>query len=311
MSREALVFFTLLIIFTAGCSLPFTSKSSKKGAPKSNADAAVLLKEGSDYLEKKKYSKAILKFETIREKYPFSAEASETDLLIGEAYFRAKKYSEAEATYKDFLTLRPTNEKVPMVIYQLGMVHFDQFTTIDRDQKNIETALGYFDTVVKKYPTSPYAAEAQKKGTKCRQYLAEREYYIGSFYLKEEKYAAARERFERIVRLYLHSAVGIKALYQLGEAYRMENNSVKAALAYEALIRHYPNSSQAKQAKVQLSQLNKVQHDPLAQLLMQDGRPVLAAGPATNGSTNGFQGTAQGPSTVSTMNLATKKDVTF
>ena len=318
-SCKVLVLFSILIILTAagGCSVPFLSKSSK-ATPKSNASAAALLRQGSEYLEKKKYSKAILEFGRIREEYPFSAEAAETELKIGEAYYRSKKYSEAESAYKGFLSLRPTNENVPMVIYRLGLLHFDQFTTVDRDLKNTETASGYFKTVIKDHPKSPYVADSRKKLNKCRQYLAEKEYEIGSFYLKEEKYAAAKERFEGIVRRYLDTPVGTKALFHLGEAYRLENNSVKAALAYEALIEHYPKSLQAKQAQVRLSRLRKVRHDPLAQLLMRDGRHVFAANLGAGGrqagsdeGAGGVQRTTAGPPDPSTLNLATKKDVTF
>ncbi len=318
-SCKVLVLSSILIIITAsaGCSVPFLSKSSRATA-KSDAGAAALFRQGSEYLEKKKYSKAILEFEKIREEYPFSAEAAETELRIGEAYHRSKKYSEAESAYKGFLSLRPTNENVPMVVYRLGLLHFDQFTTIDRDQKNIEAARGYFETVIKDHPKSPYVADARKKLTKCRRYLAEREYYIGSFYLKEEKYAAAKERFERIVRLYLDTPVGTKALFQLGDAYRLQNNSVKAALAYEALIKHYPKSLQAKQAQVQLSRLSKVRHDPLAQLLMRDGRPVFAADPGADGrqgvSDDGagdVQRTAMRSPDLSALNLATKTETAF
>jgi len=300
-----------LLLFS-GCS--FGSKSSKP-TPKSNASAEVLLKQGTEYLDKKKYSQAIRQFDRIREEYPFSTQAVEVDLKIARAYHLSKKYSEAEAAYKDFLAMRPTNKEVPYVIYQLGRLHFDQFTTIDRDQKNIETAMGYFARVIKDYPESPDVADAKKKWSQCRRYLAEREYYVGSFYLKEKKYAAAKERFERIVRLYLDTPVGIKALYHLGETYRLENNSVKASLAYEALIKHYPKSEQAKKAQVQLAQLGKVQHDPLAQLLLHDGRPVYAAGPAANDQQLVANGRPQRSSPAMTnrsaFNLAIKKDVIF
>jgi len=305
------VFALSAILLFNGCSFPSWSKST----PQSNTSAEVLLKQGTEYLDKKKYSKAIRQFDRIREEYPFSAEAAEVDLKIAKAYHLSKKYPAAEATYKDFLTLRPTNKDVPYVIYQLGLLHFDQFTTIDRDQKNIETAMGYFETVIKDYPKSPYVADSKKKWIQCRRYLAEREYYVGSFYLKEKKYAAAKERFERIVRLYLDTPVGIKALYYLGESYRLENNSVKASLAYEALIKHYPKSEQAKKAQVQLARLGKAQHDPLAQLLIRDGRPVFAANPAANGQQVVSNGAIQNPRSSipnrTALNLAIKKDVVF
>jgi len=303
------------ILLFNGCSLPSWSKPWSKSTPQSNASAEVLLKQGTDYLNAKKYKQAIIVLERIREEYPFSAQAVEVELKLGEAFHLSKKYSEAEAAYKDFLGLRPTNKEVPFVIYRLGILHFDQFTTIDRDQKNIETAMGYFETVIKDHPQSSYVADSKKKWIQCRRYLAEREYYVASFYLREKKYAAAKERFERIVRHYLDTPVGIKALYHLGETYRMENNSVKASLAYEALIKHYPKSEQAKKAQVQLAQLGKVQHDPLAQLLMRDGRPVFAANPAANGQRMVSSGAIQNPKSSiqnrSALNLAIKKDVVF
>jgi len=305
----------LSILLLGGCSLPSWSKPSSKSTPKSDAAAAeALLKQGTDYLDKKKYSNAIIQFERIREEHPFSAQAVEVELKIAEAYYRSKKYSEAEAAYKDFLAFRPTNKEVPFVIYRLGLVHFDQFTTIDRDQKNIETAKGYFETLIKEHPKSPYVADSMKKLTKCRLYLAEREFYVGTFYLKEKKYSAAKERFETVVRHYLDTPVGIRALFHLGESYRLEKNSIKAALAYEALIKHYPKSPLSKNAQIQLAQLDKVQHDPLAQLLIRDGRPVFASSPE-NGQRTASSGAFQNPNSAiqnrTSLNMATKKEVTF
>ena len=113
------VFALSSILLFNGCS--FLSWSKSKSTPKSNASAEVLLKQGTEYLDKKKYSKAIRQFDRIREEYPFSAEAAEVDLKIAKAYHLSKKYPEAEATYKEFLNLRPTNKDVPYVIYQLGL----------------------------------------------------------------------------------------------------------------------------------------------------------------------------------------------
>jgi len=244
----------LLALFLAGCSsLPLPSMPWSQMAPESDPSAEAIFKQAMDHLNNEKYTRAIIQFEKIRGEFPFSTQAFEAELKIAEAHYLNKQYPEAALGFKEFLALRPTNENVPFVIYRLGLVHFDQVTTIDRDQKNIETAKGYFETLIKKHPKSPYAADAKEKLAKCREYLAEREFYVASFYLKEEKYPAARERFENIVRRYRNTPTAVKALYQLGESYQLEKNSAKATLAYEALIRHYPDSPLAKKAHVQLS----------------------------------------------------------
>ena len=274
-------FLTLLLaLFLAGCSsLPTPSMPWSQPAPESDPSAEAIFKQAMDQLNNKRYAQAIIQFEMIRTEFPFSTQVVEADLKIAEAQYLSKQYPEAALSFKEFLALRPTNENIPFVIYRLGLVHFEQFTSIDRDQKEIGIAQGYFETVIKDYANSPYAADSIEKLAKCQEYLAEREFYVASFYLKEKKYSAAKERFENIIRRYRNTPTAVKALYQLGESYQLEKNNAKASLAYEALIRHYPDSPLAKKARVQLSQLDKEDQDPLAMLLMRDGRPVFTLPP--------------------------------
>jgi hypothetical protein len=156
------------------------------------------------------------------------------------------------------------------------MAHFDQFSTIDRDMKNTEVAKGFFERVVNNYPQSPFAAKSQEKLAKCLEYLAGHEFEIASYYMREKKYPAARDRLEGILRRYRNTSVAPKALYQLGESYRQEKNNVKAALAFDALTQHYPNDPLAKDARSQLTQIAQEKQDPLTALLKQEPRPAAA-----------------------------------
>src|SRR5919197_6393835 len=104
--------------------------------------------------------------------------------------------------FQEFQSMHPTNEHIPYVVYSLGLAHFDQFSATDRDQKNTEIAKGHFETVIKNYPQSPYAAQAKEKLAKANGYLADHDFNIAFFYFQQEKYAAARDRFEEIVRRY-------------------------------------------------------------------------------------------------------------
>jgi tetratricopeptide (TPR) repeat protein len=173
--------------------------------------------------------------------------------------------------------MHPTNENIAFVVFRLGQAHLDQFTSIERDQKNTEIAKTYFENVIANYPKSPYASAAREQLAKSVGYLAEHEFNVASFYLQQEKYPAARERFEEIVRKYRGTAVAAKSLFFLGESYRKEKNNVKAILAYEALLQYYPESKFAPEAKTYLAQLEKEKQDPLAMLLMRDRRPATTA----------------------------------
>jgi outer membrane protein assembly factor BamD len=272
---------------------------------KSDPTAEALYEEGSRYMAEKRYVRAIDTLTKLKNEYPFSPQMTDVELKIADAYYLNQQYPEAINALKEFQSMHPTNENIPFVIYRLGEAHLDQVTTTDRDQKNTEIAKGYFETVVTKYPQSPYAIEAREKLGKSVGYIAEHDFNIASFYLQQEKYPAARERFEEIVRKYRGTPVAARSLFFLGESYRKEKNNVKAILAYEALIQHYPESKFIPEAKTHLAQLEKEKQDPLAMLLMRDRRP---AAPAV---AEGAQQTATNAKLRDTDNLFAKTEITY
>jgi outer membrane protein assembly factor BamD len=276
------------LTFVAGCSslplpeLPSISMPwSSTTKPDPNADA--VFNRGMALFNNKKYAAAADQFTRVKQEFPFAPQAIDAELKLAESYYLNQQYPEAITAFQEFQSLHPSNENIPLVIYRLGLAHFDQFTSTDRDQKNTEIARGHFETVINNHPKSPYVAEAKQKLAKCIEYLAEHDFNVATFYFQQEKYAAARDRFEEIVRRYRGTPTAVKSLFYLGESYRKEKNGVKAALAYEAIIQHYPQSKFVNDAKTQLAELEKEKHDPLAMLLMRDRRPSSAP-PAQNGA---------------------------
>lgn len=269
----------LAAIIAAGCSSSAPSIPWFSSAPKADLTAEGLFEEGTRAFNEKKYVRAIDNFSKLRTDNPFSPLVTQAELKMADAFYLNQQYPESINAFKEFQSMHPTNENMPLVTLRLGQAHFDQFTSTDRDQKTTEIAKGYFETVVTKYPKSPQAAEAQVKLAKAVEYLAEHEFNVAEFYFKQEKYVAARDRFEEIIRKYKDTPTSVKSLFYLGESYRLEKNGVRAALAYEALIQHYPQSKFAAEARTQLAVVEKEKRDPLALLLMRDRRPGAVAAP--------------------------------
>jgi outer membrane protein assembly factor BamD len=291
-----------VLIGSSGCSsLSMPSVPWFKSAAPVDPTAEALFAEGSRYLNEKKYARAIDVLQKLKSGHPFSPLLTETELKVADAYYLNQQYPEAITAFKEFQSLHPTNENISFVILRLGQAHLNQFTSIDRDQKNTEIAKGYFETVITNHAKSPHAPEAAEKLAKCIQYLSEHEFNVAIFYHQQEKYPAARDRFEEIIRKYKGTPTAIKSLYYLGDSYRKEKNYLKASLAYEALVQHYPETKFAVDAKTQLAQLDKEKQDPLALLLMRDRRPGGA--PAAE--------TKEEPalSKLKDLNLVSKKDV--
>jgi outer membrane protein assembly factor BamD len=269
-----------------------------------NADAEALFKHAMHFFDNKIYARSIYFFEKLRNEHPFAPQGLDAELKLSEALYRNKEYLEAIQGFKAFLAFHPTHKKKPKVIHFLGLAHFDQFNGIDREPKNIQLATGYFRTVIKDHPKSEFAADAAEKLAQCRKYLAERELYVAGFYLKDEKYLAAIDRLQVLLRKYRDTPTAVRGLYQLGETYRLQKNTLKAALAYEALLQHYGDHPLSKKARTQLAQLDKTKQDPLAMLMMRDGRPVYT--PLPDGNQQATVGGQQGKRDIV---LVAKKEV--
>ena len=269
----------LLLAWVCGCSSISVPSMPWSHANKADPTAEALYDEGMRNFNEKRYVRALDSFSKLRTDYPFSPQITQIELKVADAYYLNQQFPEAINAFKEFQSMHPTNENIPFVILRLGQAHFDQFTSTDRDQKNTEIAKGYFESVIASYPNSPQAAEAKDKLAKCLEYLAEHEFNVAYFYFKQEKYPAARDRFEEIVRKYKGTPTAVKSLFYLGESYRIEKNAIRATLAYEALIQHYPQTKFADDARIQLAQVEKEKHDPLALLLMRDRRSTVGPAP--------------------------------
>lgn len=165
-----------------------------------------------------RYKRAVEHFTRLKEQFPLHHLAIMAEIGIGDAYFSDGNYTEAELAYTDFLNLHPTNEHVPYVIYQLGMCHYKQMLSIDRDQTATARAVKEFERLIARYPQSKFALLAEQKLQECRRRLAEYEFYVGEFYFKQGKYKAAIKRFEYLEKNYPNLGLDYKTRTYLKEA---------------------------------------------------------------------------------------------
>jgi outer membrane protein assembly factor BamD len=170
---------------------------------------------GMDFYESGDYSRAIEKFEKLKDWFPFSRYAMLAELKIGDAHYQLKQYEQAIFAYEEFEKLHPNNEAVPYVVYQTGRCYFDRIETIDRDQTPAKKALETFQRLIKQYPNDEYARTADAHLSKCYQHLAGHDFIIGVFYYKSKHYQAACQRFKSVISDYPDVGYHQKALQYL------------------------------------------------------------------------------------------------
>ncbi len=210
-----LVFFCVISFFltlTTGFSFNWFRKSDM-----TRATPEGLYRKGYEDYQNGSYKKAIASFERLRDEYPMSELAILAKLGIADAHYSDKAYVEAEAAYGDFIYLHPTNENLPYVMYQLGMCHYQQMSSIDRDQAETVKAVQEFEKLLARFPNSKFALMAEKMVRECRARIAEHEFYVGEFYFKQKKYEAALSRFETVAREYPNLGLDYKVSIYLQE----------------------------------------------------------------------------------------------
>ena len=197
--KKILSLLLLLTVVLSGCnfSWPWTKKTSMaRGTPDG------LYQQGVEYYKDGSYKRAVEVFQRLKEEYPLSRLAILAEMGIADSYFSDKEYGEAELAYREFVELHPTNEYLPYVMYQIGMCHFNQISSIDRDQSETFKALKEFERLTARFPSSKFSFMAEKMIRDCKRILGEHEFYVGEYYFKRKQYLAALRRFEKIARDY-------------------------------------------------------------------------------------------------------------
>lgn len=195
--RTAVSLMVLVFILAGavGCAGLFGGKQGEKTANE-------LAEEGKALFEDGKYADALKSFERLRDWYPYSEYAREAKLRIADAHFHLEQYEQALVAYDQYEQLHPSDSRIPYVIYQMGMCHYQRIKTIDRTQVPTRDAMEAFLRLQARFPDSQWSEKAEEKIADCRRNLAGHEFYVARFYFKSGNYRAAKNRFETVVEKY-------------------------------------------------------------------------------------------------------------
>ena len=161
---------------------------------------------------------------------------------------------EAIAAYEEFKKIHPTHEEMPYVQYQIGMSHFKQKLSLDRDQTAMKKALSSFEYLSANYPPSLFTEKAKDKIEICRKQLAGHEFYVGNYYYRHKNYKAASYRFQQLLVNFPKMANEDEILFLLGKSYLELDQDDKARKVLSRILDEHPQSSHSREAKRLLEQ---------------------------------------------------------
>lgn len=209
------------------------------------------MEEGKGLMEREKYREARKYLLHAFEVEPNSALGREALLLAADCFYLDggnQNWIQSEAKYRDFQNRFPTSDRAAYVQFQIARSLAQRMEKPDRDQKTSTKALQAFDDLVRLYPTSEYARQAQGEILKVRNNLARHELMIAVFYIRYGLPIAAVGRLEDLVENYPESDRLEAALYHLGMAYEKNGQLAEARATYERLRRDYPQGEYARKS---------------------------------------------------------------
>lgn len=202
----------------------------------------VLYRTARTTFNERNYKLAIEQFEEVERQHPYSEWAPRAEIMAGYAAYRAGKYDDAVSILERYTRLHPTNSATAYAYYLRALSYYNQIVDVGRDQKTTELARNALKDVVDRFPDTEYAQDAKLKLDLTTDHLAGKEMEIGRYYLKQQEYLAAINRFRTVVDKYETTTHTPEALHRLVEAY-LQLGIVPEAKKYAAVLGHnYPGS---------------------------------------------------------------------
>jgi outer membrane protein assembly factor BamD len=202
----------------------------------------VLYTDAITEMHDENYRRAAALFDEVERQHPYSQWATRAQLMAAFAHYQNLKYDDAIVALDRFIQLHPGYENVAYAYYLKAICYYEQITDIRRDQKMTELALDSLNEVVRRFPGTPYALDAERKLQLARDHLAAKSMEIGRYYQQKGIWNAAINRFRDVIDRYQTTSHAPEALERVVECYLALGLREEAVKAASVLGYNYPNS---------------------------------------------------------------------
>jgi outer membrane protein assembly factor BamD len=230
-------------LILAACAGDDTNATKQVDKPVGN-----LYNDAYDLLDRGDYKKSADMFDEVERQHPYSQWASPAELMAAYAQYSGLHYQAAIDDLDRFIQLHPGNKDIAYAYYLKAECWYEQIGDERRDQTVTLNAKSGFEDVVRRFPDTPYAADAKKKIDLANERLAAKDMDIGRFYEKQGLYIAAISRFRLVVEQYQTTSHTPEALLRLVECYHAMGIDDEARKNAAVLGANYPASNWYKDA---------------------------------------------------------------
>ena len=168
------------------------------------------LDNNDPYFAAKKFLEAELLF-------PQSIWAARSALMASYAFYLQNFYSESLSNLERYLRTYPNDKDIAYAHYLIAICYYETIEDEKRDSAPLIKAKDKFNFILKNYPNTDFAIDAEFKLGLIDDILASKEMYLGRHYVKKGKWIAAINRFKKVVLDYDQTIFIEEALHRLVE----------------------------------------------------------------------------------------------
>ena len=173
-------------------------------------EAYKALDENDPYFAAKKFLEAELL-------YPQSTWAPRASLMASYSYYMQNYYTEARSNLERYIKTYPNHKNIIYAHYLIAMCYYESIEDEKRDSAPLFKAKEKFVFIIKNYPNTEFAIDANFKLNLIQDVLASKEMYLGRHYIKKGKWIAAINRFKVVTKDYDQTVFIEEALHRLVE----------------------------------------------------------------------------------------------
>jgi outer membrane protein assembly factor BamD len=246
------------VLFLVALAAAAACGPKKDVIPKGNQPDKFLFDRGTEELNGKHWLTAREYFRRILDSYPQSNLRPDSKLGLADSYLgedTSESLTLAINEYREFLTFYPTHDRADYAQYKLGMTHYKQMRSSQRDQTETKSAVQEFETFVERYPHSALLDDAKQKLRESRDRLSLHEYEVGVFYFRQRWYPGAIDRLKGLLKSDPGFTTRDGAYYYLAESLVKLRLNAEALPYYEKLIAEFEQSEFLEKAKQRAEEL--------------------------------------------------------
>lgn len=221
-----------------------------------------LLDKGNEAIGKKQWLTAREYYKQVTETYTASPLRPDAKLGVGDTYLgegSASALVMAIAEFQEFLSFYPTHPRADYAQYKLGLAHFRQMRSPQRDQTETRDSIREFETFVTRYPNSALLPEVQIKLRESRDRLGISELEVGRFYYRIRWYPGAIDRLSTLIRQDPGFSSRDEAYFYLAESLIKVKREAEALPIFEKLVAEFEQSEHLEEARKRIAELKTTQ----------------------------------------------------